>query len=83
MSFFDYGEDLDPATYPDEEAPYGSVLDLPYEAGDADPQPIEYDDLPGREYDPKQDWREKQAATIKHAYGEFSESPEHEEATGG
>lgn len=81
MSFVDPGEELDPATYPDEEAPYGSFLDLPFEAGDPNPQPIEYDDLPGREYDPKQDWREKQAGAIKHAYGEFA--PEHEEATGG
>lgn len=79
MSFSKLEDDSE--AYPDEEAPYGSVLDLPWEAGDPNPQDIAYADLPEVSYDPKQDWRDTQKQALARLAGEFA--PQEEEATDG
>jgi len=68
MSFSDPEDTLD--GFNSDDAPYGSVLDLPFEAGDPDPGPITYGDV-GAPYDPQQDWRDKQKQHRQDAYGEF------------
>jgi hypothetical protein len=66
------------------DVPHGSFLDLPYEAGSADPQDIQYADLgDDYKYDPEQDWRDAQAQTANRMFGEFSPRAMDAEAVGG
>jgi hypothetical protein len=56
-------------------------VDLPFEAGTDDPQPLEYADLPDVQYDPEQNWRDAQVGAARRMIGEFG--PADEEATDG
>lgn len=56
-------------------------VDLPWESGSPDPQPLEYADLPEVGYDPGRDWRDTQKQAMARLSGEFA--PQEEEATDG
>jgi hypothetical protein len=51
----------------------GGLVDLPFESSSADPQPLQYANVPGVKFDPKQNWRDAQSQAAQRLYGEFGQ----------